>query len=91
MITDEENREALEELLLTCESPKIRLLWEIFFEIDVRDIDVLERHIYEYGSMVKEHDYAGRELFVGMVSLLSQLKKRNSQKHIMQMEDSIAL
>lgn len=74
MLTDEECREELEELLLGCESPKVRLLWEILFETRIQDIELLEYRVYQYGSMVKEHDYLGREIFVGLVSLLKQLK-----------------
>ncbi len=76
MLTEEERREELEELLSSCESPKVRLLWEILFETGICEIDLLERRIYQYGSMVKEYDYLGREIFVGMVSLLKQLKNQ---------------
>ncbi len=75
MLTEEEGREELEELLLGCESPKTVLLWEILFETRIQDVELLEHRIYQYGSMVKEHDYFGRELFVTLVSLLKQIKK----------------
>ena len=74
MFTEEERREELEELLLGCGSPKVRLLWEILFETGIENFDLLEHRIYQYGSMVKEHDYLGREIFVALVSLLKQLK-----------------
>lgn len=76
MLTEEGHREELEEFLLGCESPKTMLLWEILFETRIQDIELLEHRIYKYGSMVKEHDYLGREIFVAMVSLLKQLKSK---------------
>ena len=53
-----------------CDISKIMLLWEILFETDVRDRDLLETRIYHYGSVLKDSDYFGRELFVCLVTLL---------------------
>lgn len=80
MLTKEEYREELEEMLLGCESPKARLLWEIFFETEIGDVELLETRIYRYGTMLKAEDYLARELFVGMVSLLNQLKLKQKKQ-----------
>lgn len=80
MLQEEEHRDGMRELMLGCDSPKVKLLWEIFFEIDMQNVELLEEHIYRYGSMVKEHDYFGRDLFIIMVALLHHLK-RNGEYH----------
>lgn len=77
MLVEENHQEELEILMRECEAPKLRLLWEIFFETGIRDTELLEERIYQYGSMVKQQDYFGRELFVGMVSLLNYLKRES--------------
>lgn len=79
MLTEDEHREELEEFLSGEESLRIRLLWEIFFETEIRDIDRLEERIYQYGTLVKTEDYLGRELFVGMVFLLNKLKAKEKE------------
>lgn len=79
MLTEEECHEELQVLLLSGESPKARLLWEIFFETEIRDIECLEERIYQYGTLVKKEDYLGRELFVGMVFLLNKLKLKEKE------------
>ena len=55
---------------------KLKILWEIFFGTQVEDVDTLEERIYQYGSMIKPDEHFSRELFVGMVSLLDELKKQ---------------
>ena len=79
MLTEDEHREELEEFLSGEESLRIRLLWEIFFETEIRDIDRLEERIYQYGTLVKTEDYLGRELFVGIVFLLNKLKAKEKE------------
>ena len=53
---------------------RIRLLWKIFVETDLNDIEELEEEIYEYGSFLGEKDQLGRRLFLRMVHLLQKLK-----------------
>ena len=76
LLTDEECREELEELVMGSESAKLRLMWEILFETETEDVALLEHRIFLYGSFVKEHDYFGREVFLGLVSLLNQIKNK---------------
>ena len=61
-------------LLKECENTKIVLLWKIFFETDIQEMDILRERIYQYGSMLKEHDYIGRELFLFLVAMLNSVK-----------------
>lgn len=80
LLTDENYRENLEELVMGCDSTKLQLMWEILFETETEDVALLEHRIFRYGSFVKEHDYFGREIFVGLVSLLNQLKTKENKE-----------
>lgn len=60
-------------LMQECDVGKIMMLWEILFEIDVRDKELLEEKIYKYGSNLQEKDNFGREVFVCLVTLLDLL------------------
>lgn len=53
---------------------RIRLLWKIFVETDLNDIEELEREIYEYGSYLEEKDLLGRRIFLRMVCILQMAK-----------------
>ncbi len=53
-----------------CDVSKILLLWQILFETDLEDRELLETRIYHYGSVLQEKDHFGRELFVCLVTLL---------------------
>ena len=54
-------------------------MWEILFETGVEDVKLLEHRIFLYGSTIKESDYFGREMFVGLVSLLNQVKNKENR------------
>ncbi len=77
MLAEEKYQEEVADVMRECQSPKICLLWKIFFETGIQDTNLLEERIYQYGSLVKQHDYFSRELFVEMVSLLNHLKKES--------------
>ncbi len=64
----------LRNLISTCSSPRMRILWEIFFDTGMDNIGLLEDRIYQYGSMVKEKDQIGREIFLGAIALLQEIK-----------------
>ena len=53
---------------------RIRLLWKIFVETDLNDIEELEKEIYEYGSYLGEKDLLGRRIFLRMVCILQMVK-----------------
>ena len=53
---------------------RIRLLWKIFVETDLNDIEELEEEIYEYGSFLGEKDQLGRRIFLRMVCILQMVK-----------------
>ena len=69
----------LSEALQTPDSRKKRLLWKILFEIGIQDLESIEQYIYAYGSLLKEEDLSEREVFIGLVYLLQQIK--NHQKN----------
>lgn len=53
---------------------RLILLWEIFVEIDLQDIELMEEKIYQYGSYLEEKDYLGRIVFMRMEYLLRMAK-----------------
>ena len=76
IITCQENPYELSDSIRQCDSEKLRLLWEIFFETGINDLELLERRIYAYGSELKEKDLLGREVFIALVFLLQQMKSK---------------
>ncbi len=75
MLKDEKRRGQISMVLDSCQNTKIAKLWNILFEIDVRETEVLETHIYEFGSMIKEDDVWGRDIFVCLVAFLNLVIK----------------
>ena len=75
ILAEERCSDGWEDLIRSCESPKMQLLWEIFFDTGMDELALLEERVYQYGSMVKEQDVLSREIFLGMVTLLGQMKK----------------
>ena len=75
IFTDERMEHKKVRLFKECENMRIILLWKIFFETDIRELEVLRERIYKYGSMLKEHDYIGRELFLFLVAMLNLVGK----------------
>ena len=66
----------LKDLIWSCESPKGKVLREIFFETGTEEVDLLEERVYQYGSLLEEQDYIGREIFLGMIALVTELKRK---------------
>ena len=75
ILADDPEPNVLKDLIWSSESPKCKILREIFFETGIEEVALLEDRIYQYGSMIKEQDYISREIFLGMIALLGQLKK----------------
>ena len=75
LLTEEklEHRKTL--FMKECGETRIVLLWQILFETDMKDTDVLNDRIYRYGSMLREKDYLGREIFLCLVALLNLVIK----------------
>lgn len=61
--------------LAECKDTRIAKLWNILFETDISEPELLEARIYEFGSMIKEGDTWGREIFVCLVVLLNLVIK----------------
>ena len=75
ILTDEKMEHRKAAFLKDCEETKLGLLWEILFETDIRDVSVLKERIYHFGSVLKEQDYFGREVFLCLVALLNLVIK----------------
>ena len=75
ILKDEKRRGQMSMILESCQNTKIAKLWSILFEIDVRETEVLESRIYEFGSMIKEDDVWGRDIFVCLVAFLNLVIK----------------
>ena len=75
VMIEEKHRGQKYALLETCKNTKLVKLWIIIFETDVRDTELLENRIYEFGSMLKEEDSWGREIFVCLVAFLNLVIK----------------
>ena len=73
IFTEEVFRKQRTILLEACETERMMLLWQILFETDIRDKDLLEERIYHYGSLLTDEDKFERELFVCLVTLLDLL------------------
>ncbi len=74
-LTDEKHDKEKEAWMEECKKTKLVLLWQIFFETDFHDKELLEERIYEFGSKVKQGDYFGREIFVCLVAFLNLVIK----------------
>ncbi|MGN1157912.1 MAG: hypothetical protein ACI4TK_17180 [Agathobacter sp.] len=77
ILVDESESNRLEKMIRSCDCPKIKILWEILFDTGMEEVALLEDRIYHFGSMIKEQDYLAREIFLGMISLLKEIKKTN--------------
>ena len=75
MVKEDRFRNQRYAILEECKYTKIALLWNILFETDLRDTEELEQKIYEYGSLLKEDDYMGRDIFVCLVAFLNLVIK----------------
>lgn len=75
VLTEEQMESKKAAFLKECGKNKIVLLWKIFFETDIHDTELLKERIYGYGSLLKEKDYFGRELFLCLVAVLNLVIK----------------
>ncbi len=75
MLVEERGREKLNLILESCKNTKVAKLWKILFQTDVQDAELLESRIYEFGSIVKEDDIWGRDIFVCLVAFLNLVIK----------------
>ena len=75
MITEERYSEQKAAFLEECKDTRIAKLWDILFETDINEPELLEARVYEFGSRIKEEDTWGREIFVCLVVLLNLVIK----------------
>lgn len=79
IMTCQESPYELGDIIRKCDSEKLRLLWEIFFETGIHDLELMEQRIYAYGSELKEKDLLGREVFIVLISILQQMNSKNNR------------
>jgi len=73
IFTEERFHDKRNLIIQECNITKLMLLWQILFETDIRDKELLEERVYHYGSLLQQKDAFGRELFVCLVTLLDLL------------------
>ena len=76
VLTDERQAEKKKLWVQECKKTKFWQLWEILFETDIQDGDLLESRIYAYGSNIKQTEYFHRDIFVCLVAFLNLVIKR---------------
>lgn len=74
-----QSSEELSDMIHNCDSAKVRILWDIFFETGIHDLELLEERIYAYGSELQERDLLGREVFLALISILQQIKLQQNK------------
>ena len=75
ILLDERYKEKRERWFLECKKTKLWQLWEILFQTDVENIELLEERIFAYGSKIKETDYLHRDIFIWLVAFLNLVIK----------------
>ena len=75
VLMDECYAEEKEAWLSECKNTLLWQLWVIMFETDVRNKELLEERVYDYGSRIKETDYLHRDIFLWLVAFLNLVIK----------------
>ena len=75
MLTDDRMEERKEEFLAKCPKSKIVLLFRILCDTEISDTELLRARIYEFGSLVKDDDHWGRDIFLCLVAFLNLVIK----------------
>ena len=75
VLTDERHAEKKKLWMEECKKTKLWQLWEILFETDIQDHELLEERIYAYGSHIKQTEYFHRDIFICLVAFLNLVIK----------------
>lgn len=75
LLTDEKLENRREAFLAECPKSKIVLLWRILYDTEISDVELLKERIYEFGSLIKDDDSWGREVFLCLVAFLNLVIK----------------
>lgn len=78
ILSDEKLEYKKEAFFKACKKTQLIRLWQILFETEISDTELLKERIYEFGSNVKEIDYLGREVFLCLVALLNLVIKEKT-------------
>ena len=76
MINSKDDADDLSDIIQNYDSVKLRLLWKIFFETGIHEVQLLEEYIYAFGGELREKDLLGREMFIMLASVLHHLKSQ---------------
>jgi hypothetical protein len=75
VLTDAQHEEKKKLWVGECQKTKLCQLWEILFETDINDRELLEERIYAYGSHIKQTEYFHRDIFICLVAFLNLVIK----------------
>jgi len=64
-----------EDFFAECPKSKIVLLWRILCDTEISDTELLRERIYEFGSLIKDDDHWGRDIFLCLVAFLNLVIK----------------
>lgn len=70
----EESAKQLSGIIGGCGSERLQLLWEIIFDTDIRQLQLLEERLFQFGGTLQAKDTMEREIFVLLISILHQIK-----------------
>lgn len=75
ILTDETLEDKKEILFEVCPKSKLVLLWKILYETEISNSELLKDRIYEFGSLIKDDDHWGRDIFLCLVAFLNLVIK----------------
>ena len=75
VLTDDVLGDKKEKLLEACPKSKLILLWKILYETEIDNTEILKERIYEFGSLIKDDDHWGRDIFLCLVAFLNLVIK----------------
>ena len=75
ILTEDKLEARREEFLANLPKCKLVLLWKILCDTEISDTELLRERIYEFGSLVKDDDYWGRDIFLCLVAFLNLVIK----------------
>jgi len=75
LLTTDKLEERREAFLAECPKSKLVLLWRIMCDTEISDTELLRDRIYEFGSLIKDEDCWGRDIFLCLVAFLNLVIK----------------
>ena len=75
LLTDDKLESRREDFLAECPKSKLVLLWRILCDTEISDTELLKERVYEFGSLIKDDDHWGRDIFLCLVAFLNLVIK----------------